>query len=297
LIKGKPEVLMMRIGAHMSISGGKYLALERGKELNCATIQIFIRNVRGWASKPIDKEEIEEFKKKKDEYKNEIWPIFSHNSYLINLATSDNEKLSKSYDAMLDELIKAGQLELAYTVIHPGTYNIEDEKETKKTGLSRIAEQINKLLEALKNSKIKILLETVAGQGHNLGRKFHHLNYIIERVHDKSRIGVCFDTCHAYASGYDFSTKQNYKKMWDEFDDIVNLDYLFAFHLNDSVRELGSRVDRHTHIGQGKIGKVPFGFFLNDDRFKNIPGVLETPKGKDMKEDIMNLKTLNSLIK
>ena len=287
----------MRLGAHMSISGGKYLALERGKEINCQTIQLFIRNVRGWASKPFALNEINEFLGKREEFSDIIWPIFSHNSYLINLATSDKEKLKKSHEAMLDELNKANQLLLDYVVIHPGTYNYEDENESKETGLNRISEQLNKLITETKDSKVKILLETVAGQGHNLGRKFHHLKKIIDKINNKDRIGVCFDTCHSFASGYDFSTKKGYNEMWDEFDDVIGLKYLYAFHLNDSENELGSRVDRHTHIGQGKIGKEPFGFFLNDSRFKDLPGVLETPKGKEMKEDVMNLKTLRSLLK
>ena len=281
----------------MSISGGKYLALERGKEINCQTIQLFIRNVRGWASKPFALNEINEFLGKREEFSDIIWPIFSHNSYLINLATSDKEKLKKSHEAMLDELNKANQLQLDYVVIHPGTYNYEDENESKETGLNRISEQLNKLITETKESKVRILLETVAGQGHNLGRKFHQLKKIIDKINNKDRIGVCFDTCHSFASGYDFTTKKGYNEMWDEFDDVIGLKYLYAFHLNDSENELGSRVDRHTHIGQGKIGKEPFGFFLNDVRFNDLPGVLETPKGKEMKEDVMNLKTLRSLIK
>ena len=287
----------MRLGAHMGISGGKHLALEKGKEIGCQTIQVFIRNVRGWASKPFNQIEIDKFLEKKKEYDKVIWPIFSHNSYLINLATSDQEKLRKSYDAMLDELIKADQLQLDYVVIHPGTYNYEDKSESKETGLKRISDQLNKLFTETSTSKVKVLLETVAGQGHNLGRKFHHLRTIIDDIREKARIGVCFDTCHSFASGYDFSTKKSYNEMWDEFEDIIGLKYLYAFHLNDSVNDLGSRVDRHTHIGQGKIGKEPFGFFLNDARFEDLPGVLETPKGKEMKEDIMNLKVLRSLIK
>jgi deoxyribonuclease-4 len=287
----------MRLGAHMSISGGKYLALERGNEIGCQTIQTFIRNVRGWASKPFNQKEIDEFLGKKREYSEIIWPIFSHNSYLINLATSDQEKLSKSYEAMLDELIKADQLQLDYVVIHPGTFNYEDENESKETGLNRISVQLNKLFDETKKSRVKILLETVAGQGHNLGRKFHQLKNIIDKINNKDRIGVCFDTCHSFASGYDFTTKKGYNEMWDEFNDTIGLKYLCAFHLNDSENELGSRVDRHTHIGQGKIGKEPFGFFLNDARFNDLPGVLETPKGKEMKEDVINLKTLRSLIK
>lgn len=287
----------MRIGAHMTIKGGKHMAFERGLELKCETIQVFIRNVRGWASKPLDEKEIDHFLSKKNDLKDQIWPLLSHNSYLINLATSDKEKLEKSYDTMLDELVKAEQLKLDYVVIHPGTYNYQDENETKKTGLQRIGDQLNKLMEATSDSKIKILLETVAGQGHNLGRKFHHLKYIIELISNKSRIGICFDTCHSFASGYDFSTKQKYNEMWDDFDDTIGLNYLYAFHLNDSEKGLGARRDRHVHIGQGKIGKVPFGFFVKDDRFKDLPGILETPKGKDNQNDIMNLKTLKDLRK
>jgi deoxyribonuclease-4 len=291
------KVLNMRLGAHMSVSDGKHMAIERGLSINCETIQMFIRNVRGWKSKAFDKKEIDQFLEYKSKFNEQIWPIFSHNSYLVNLATSDEEKLKKSYDAMLDELIKAEELQLDYVVIHPGTYNYQDENETKKKGLERISDQINKLFNATKDSKVKILLETVAGQGHNLGRKFHHLEDIISNIENKQRIGVCFDTCHAFASGYDFTTKDKYNKMWDEFDETIGLNYLLAFHLNDSEKGLGSRVDRHVHIGQGKIGKEPFRFFINDDRFSDHPGVLETPKGEDMKEDIMNLSTLRSLIK
>lgn len=289
--------MSMRLGAHMMVSGGKYKAIERGLSINCETIQIFIRNVRGWKSKPLVQKEIDQFLEFKSKSEKKLWPIFSHNSYLINLATSDEEKLNKSYEAMLDELIKADQLQLDYVVIHPGTYNYEDKNESKETGLNRISEQLNKLLTDTKVSKVKVLLETVAGQGHNLGRKFHHLKTIIGKIIDKNRIGVCFDTCHSFASGYDFTSKKGYNEMWDEFESVVGLKYLYAFHLNDSENELGSRIDRHAHIGQGKIGKDPFGFFLNDDRFAELPGVLETPKDKEMKEDAMNLKTLRSLIK
>jgi deoxyribonuclease-4 len=285
----------MRLGAHMMATGGKYKAIERGLSINCESIQLFVRNVRGWKSKPLDQKEIDQFLGLKSKLEEEIWPIFSHNSYLINLATSDEEKSNKSYDAMLDELIKADLLHLDFVVIHPGTYNYKDKNESKTTGLQRIAQQINKLFNKTKDSNVKILLETVAGQGHNLGRKFRHLKEIIDLTEKKDRIGVCFDTCHSFASGYDFTTKQRYEDMWDKFDDIIGLGYLYAFHLNDSVKELGSRVDRHIHIGQGKIGKKPFGFLVNDERFTDLPGVLETPKGDDMKNDIMNLATLNSL--
>jgi deoxyribonuclease-4 len=282
----------MRIGAHMSVSGGKYKAIEVGKELNCESIQVFIRNVRGWVSKPLDQEEIDKFLEKRKEI-DCIWPIITHNSYLINLASTESEKLEKSYSAMLDELTKADQLKLEYANMHPGNKNEEEDEEL---ALTRIANQLNKLISDTKQSKIIILLETTAGQGNDLGYKFEHLKYIIDNIKDKNRIGVCFDTAHSFAAGYDFTTQKKYDEIWDEFDNIIGLKYLFAFHLNDSQKGLGSKVDRHTHIGQGKIGKDPFGFFINDDRFKNHPGILETPKEDDMK-DIMNLNILRSLRK
>ena len=288
----------MRIGAHMSVSGGKYMALESGKELGCEAIQVFVRNVRGWASGPLKQKEIDDFINKKEELNDEIWPVISHNSYLVNLASLDEEKLEKSYNAMIDELTKVDQLTIEYENMHPGVIPISDKKEiTKGEALNQITNQLNKLIESTKSSKVIILLETTAGQGKGLGNKFHHFKTIIDKIQNKNRIGICFDTAHAFAAGYDFTTKKGYEEMWNEFDDIIGLKYLFAFHLNDTDKECGSRVDRHTHIGQGKIGKEPFGFFINDERFKDMPGILETPKGKDMKEDIMNLKTLKSLRK
>ncbi|MFX0006024.1 MAG: deoxyribonuclease IV [Candidatus Hermodarchaeota archaeon] len=288
----------MRIGAHMSVSGGKYLAFESARDLGCEAIQVFVRNVRGWSSGPLKQEEIDNFINKKEELKYEIWPVISHNSYLVNLASLDKEKLEKSYDAMLDELTKVDQLQIEYENMHPGVIPVSDKNEiTKLEAFTQIADYLNKLMEATKSSKAVILLETTAGQGKGLGNKFHHFKTIVDKIQNKSRIGICFDTAHSFAAGYDFTTKKGYEEMWREFDDIVGLKYLFAFHLNDTDKECGSRVDRHTHIDQGKIGKKAFGFFINDDRFKDMPGILETPKGKDMKEDIMNLKILKSLRK
>jgi len=288
----------LRIGAHMSVSGGKYMAFESGKKLGCEAIQVFIRNVRGWASGPLKQNEIDEFIKKKEELKDEIWPVISHNSYLINLASIDDEKLEKSYNAMLDELTKVDQLNIEYANMHPGVIPINDKEEiTKLEALTQITEQLNKLMEETKSSQVIILLETTAGQGKGLGNKFHHFKTIIDKIQNKKRIGICLDTAHSFAAGYDFRTKKGYEKMWNEFDEVIGLNYLYAFHLNDTDKECGSRVDRHIHIGQGKIGKEPFGFFINDERFKDTPGILETPKGKDYKEDVMNLKTLKSLRK
>lgn len=280
----------------MSVTGGKYMALERGRELECETIQIFVRNVRGWSSGPLEQEDIDGFLTKKEEFKNEIWPIISHNSYLINLASLDKDKLEKSYIAMLDELIKVDQLNIEYENMHLGVIPVSDKNEiSKEEALTQIATQLNKLMEATKNSKAIILLETTAGQGKGLGNKFHHFKTLINKINIKKRIGICFDTAHSFAAGYDFMTKKKYNEMWEEFDDIIGLTYLHAFHLNDTDKECGSRVDRHTHIGEGKIGKEPFSFFLKDERFKDLPGILETPKGKDTKLDEKNIKLLKNL--
>ena len=282
----------------MSVSEGKHIAFHRGRELKCEAIQVFIRNVRSWSSKPLNQKDIDVFLKTKEEFKEEIWPVISHNSYLINLASIDSEKLEKSYSAMLDELTKATQLSIEYINIHPGVIPMSDKEEiTKNEALLKISTKLNELMDETKGSKVIILLETTAGQGKGLGNKFHHFETIINKIKDRSRIGICFDTAHSFAAGYDFTTKAKYNEMWNHFDDVIGLKYLFAFHLNDTEKELGSRVDRHTHIGQGKIGKEPFGFLLNDERFTDIPGILETPKGNDLKEDLMNLTTLRSLIK
>ncbi|MBY9006771.1 MAG: deoxyribonuclease IV [Candidatus Lokiarchaeota archaeon] len=277
----------------MSISGGKHKALERGRDIGCETIQLFVRNARSWSSKSLGQEEINKFRKIKED-NSEIYPLISHNSYLINLATNDKEKLKKSYNAMLDELTKAEQLKLDYINIHPGSKD-PDEKDSK--ALLRIADQLNILLNEVKNSKVVILLETTSGQGNYLGYCFEHFISIIDEIDNKNRIGVTFDTCHSYAAGYDFSNIKKYYEMWESFDEIIGIEYLYAFHLNDSVRELNSRIDRHIHIGEGKIGLEGFRYLINDDRFKDIPGILETPKGEDVSKDIMNLKTLRSLKK
>ena len=291
-------MILVRIGAHMSVSGGKYKAFEKARELKCEALQVFIRNVRGWKSGPLKQKEIDDFISKKEEFSDTIWPVISHNSYLVNLATLDKEKLENSFNAMIDELTKVDQLKIEYENMHPGVIPIVDKKEiTKEEALTQIAEQLNQLIDFTKTSQAVILLETTAGQGKGLGNKFHHFKKIIDQIQNKKRIGICFDTAHSFAAGYDFTTKKKYEEMWNEFDDVIGLKYLFAFHLNDTEKDCGSRVDRHTHIGQGKLGKEPFRFLVNDERFINLPGILETPKGNDNKLDIMNLKILKNLRK
>lgn len=286
----------MRLGTHVKVSGGKDKAFDIAMKLNCETMQIFIRSVRSWNSGALKPKDIDKFLSKKADVGQKIFPLMSHNSYLINLATNDAEKREKSYIAMMDEIIKAEQLQLDYIIIHPGVVPKKVINQSIKDGLDNCSLQLNKLFKETKDSNIKILLETTAGQGTGLGSKFQHLASIIEEIENKKRIGVCFDTAHAFGAGYDFTTKKRYEKVFDEFFDIIGLQYLLAFHLNDSIADLGSKKDRHDHIGQGKIGVKPFGFILNDERFKNIPGILETPKSDDLKLDIMNLKTLRSLI-
>ena len=276
----------------MSVSGGKHLALVRGKDIECEAIQVFVRNVRSWSSKPLEQKDINDFFKKKEEIK-EIWPIITHNSYLINLASQDTEKLEKSYNAMLDELKKAEQLNLEYANMHPGVIPKENQDLSSKEAMNQIADQLNKLINATK--EVVILLETTAGQGKGLGHKFEHMKYMIDRIKDKKRIGVCFDTAHSFAAGYDFTTKKKYDDLWNTFDDVIGLKFLKAFHLNDTDKECGSRVDRHAHIGKGKIGKDAFSFLVNDEQFKDLPGILETPEGDKMFET--NLKFLKGLRK
>ena len=280
----------MKLGAHMFITGGLHKAIEHGEELGCESIQIFTKSNRSWKAKEITDEAIDAFLTKSSETK--VSPVFTHNTYLINLCSTDKIKLENSYTGMLVELERAEKLELPYTVLHPGSHlGIGEEK-----GLKRIADNLRQLFSETEGYKIKVLLETMAGQGTNLGYKFEHLATLLNLIDYPDRTGTCFDTCHAFTAGYDFRTEKGYEEVISAFDSIIGLNHLLVFHLNDSLKECGSRVDRHEHIGKGYIGIEGFKHFLNDQRFKSIPGVLETPKGKDYAEDKKNLKVLRGLI-
>jgi deoxyribonuclease-4 len=281
----------MLLGAHMSIAGGVFNAPVRGKSIGCDTIQIFVKNANQWVGKVITDGEVKQFRQAKEE--TGIDPIFSHNSYLINLASPDDALYRKSLDAMLDELERSEKLGLPFLVMHPGAHVGSGEE----AGLRRIASGINELFQRTKGYKVKIALETTAGMKSNLGYKFEHLAALIQAIKDRKRVCVCYDTCHTFAAGYDLRTKKAYDATFKEFDKVVGLDRLCAFHLNDSVKELGSNMDRHAHIGQGHIGESGFRLLMNDDRFAEIPMVLETPKGPDMAEDVMNLSVLRAFIR
>ncbi|MDH5405850.1 MAG: deoxyribonuclease IV [Candidatus Aminicenantes bacterium] len=280
---------MLLIGAHMSIAGGIPLALTRGQELGCRTIQIFTKNANQWKARDITPEEVAEFTRQKEETK--IWPVVAHDSYLINLGAPDEERLQKSRESFLIEMQRTELLGLPYLITHPGAHLESGEQE----GLKKIAESIDWFHRRTEGFKMKILLETTSGQGTNLGYRFEHFSAIMDMAEDASRLGFCFDTCHVFTAGYDLRTRDAYEKTMEDFDRVIGLARLNVFHLNDAKNDVGSRIDRHQHIGKGKLGLDTFRFLLNDPRFVNLPKILETPKGKDMTEDKMNLAVLESL--
>jgi deoxyribonuclease-4 len=281
---------MPLLGAHMSIEGGVSKALDRGKEACCDAIQIFTKNNNQWKSKPLLPDEIKIWQDNIN--KTNVKPIASHDSYLINLASPKKDVYAQSLDAFCDEIDRAEALAIPYLVFHPGSRLFD----TETNGIKRIANSINIILSKKSKINLTLLFETTAGQGSQLGYKFDQLGKIIELIKRKDKIGVCVDTCHIFAAGYNISVESGYIKTFEEFDKIIGLDRIKLFHLNDSKRELASRVDRHEHIGKGKLTLDAFKFLLSDKRFQNLPMILETPKGKNMKEDKINLKILRSLI-
>lgn len=275
----------------MSIAGGIYNSLVWGKEVGCNTIQIFTKSNNQWRAKPLSEEEIDRFKKNQKE--TQISPVVAHDSYLINVASNNKFLQEKSKEALLIEYQRCEALGIPYLVMHPGAHTGAGEKE----GLKRISESLNWLFQKAENYKVQIALETTAGQGSNLGYRFEHLAEIIDKIEQHKKVCICLDTCHVFAAGYDIRVEAGYDKMMDEFNKIIGLEKLKVIHFNDSVKDLGSRVDRHEHIGRGKIGKDGFAFFMNDKRLEKIPKLLETPKDAEGKFDRENLKVLRSLVK
>lgn len=283
---------MPLFGAHMSIAGGYYKAVEEARRCGCDVVQVFTKNNNQWRAKPISEQEAEQFAAALAELK--IERPLSHSSYLINLASPDPLLWQKSVEGMTVELQRAGQLGIPYVVMHPGSHTTATEEE----GLANVARGLDAIHAALPQAKAEVLLEITAGQGTNLGWKFEHLAAILGQTQSPQRVGICFDSCHAFASGYDLRDAAAAQAMWRKFDDLLGLDRLKAIHLNDSKRELGSRVDRHEHIGRGHIGLAGFRHLLNDPRFRDVPMYLETPKEDPEEEpwDVVNLRTLRSLI-
>ncbi len=277
------------LGAHMSIAGGVHTAVERGISIGCTTMQMFVKNNNQWRGKELMDEDISTYKKLLRE--SSIGPVVVHDTYLINLCATDREILRKSRMALKDELNRCEALGVEYLNFHPGSHVGAGEDE----GIKQIAESLNIIHEETRGYRVKSVLETTAGQGTAIGYRFEQLRRIIDLVVESDRMAVCMDTCHVFAAGYDISTERGYEKAFEEFDAIIGLGRLVAFHVNDSKRELGSRVDRHDHIGKGKIGKTGFRLLMNDDRFRAIPKILETPKGPEMKEDVKNMRTLRKM--
>ena len=283
---------MPPLGAHMSIAGGYYKAVEEAHRCGCDCVQLFTKNNNQWRAKPITDDEARLFKDALAKL-GILHPI-SHSSYLINLATPDPELWQKSVESMLVELERADQLGIPYVVVHPGSYTTATEEE----GLANVARAIDLIHQLRPRIASQAVLEITAGQGTSLGWKFAHLAAIIGTARKPERIGVCFDSCHAFAAGYDLADRKAYLAMWREFDQQLGLDRLKAIHLNDSKRERGSRIDRHEHIGHGKIGLAGFRHLLTDKRLQCVPMYLETPKENagDEPWDVVNLRTLRGLV-
>ncbi len=282
--------IVMPFGAHMSISGGVSKSFARGQQIGCDAMQIFCKNDRQWSAKPLLPEEITAFHA--EQARTGIGPVIVHDSYLINLAAPGDELWEKSIAAFSDELERCALLGAPYLVTHPGAHTGSGEE----AGLLREAVALNRIFSEGVGGSVTVLLETTAGQGSSLGNRFEHLARLFELVPHHHRLGICVDTCHIFAAGYDIRTSDGYEAAFAELDQLVGLERIKCFHLNDSQKGLGSRVDRHAHIGQGMIGLEAFRLLVNDHRFRGLPMIIETPKGEAMLEDIENLSLLRSLV-
>jgi deoxyribonuclease-4 len=279
----------MILGAHVSISGGVQNAPENGRKVDCDCIQIFSKNQMQWKSKPIADEDAEQFKV--NMRKHGIEEAVIHDSYLINLASPKKEHLERSREAFLDEALRARKLGVKHLVFHPGAHMGSGESR----GLKAIAESLNWVRGRLRSTDVVFVLETTAGQGSVLGHSFEQLAKIIDMLEEPKGAGVCFDTCHSHAAGYDIKSSRGYQETFDRFDEVIGLDLLKAMHLNDSKGKRGSHLDRHEQIGAGHLGIEAFSNLMNDDRLGKIPMALETPAGEEKYAD--ELKRLRSMVR
>jgi deoxyribonuclease-4 len=278
------------LGTHMSIAGGVDKALLSGKEVGCDTVQIFTKSSRQWVSKPLSTEEVANFHAAKRS--TGLTTVVAHDSYLYNFAASDDALRKKSVNGLIDEMERCEALGVAFLIAHPGAHVGAGEA----VGIKTIAKSIDEMHKACPGYTTHLALEITAGQGSNLGYRFHQIRQIIDAAKAPERLRVCFDTEHAFAAGYDLRTKEGYDRTFAEFAETIGLDLLVAFHLNDAKKDLGCRVDRHEHIGKGFLGLEAFRLLLNDQRFWGLPMCLETPKSADCHEDRENLATLRSLL-
>ena len=281
----------MQFGAHQSISGGVFNAVLLGQRAGCDTIQMFNKSSNQWRAKKLGGDEIDKYFKAIEE--TGVTVATSHTSYLINIASPDKDLNAKSYSALKEEMERCNELKIPNLVLHPGSHVGTGEE----AGLGRIADNINKMFAELSGNTCCLLLETTAGQGSNLGSKFEQLAWIISKIEKTEQIGVCLDTCHIFAAGYPISELADYKKTMKQFDETIGVKRLRIIHMNDSQKPFASQRDRHEHIGKGCIGLEAFRNIVNDPKLKNVPKILETPKGDDVAEDVENLRVLRSLVK
>ncbi len=278
------------IGSHLSMAGGFVKAWDRAMEVGCQALQIFTKNNFQWLGTPLTDPSAEEFRKRTEKVN---LPVCGHAGYLINLGAVGNETARKSLPSLAEELVRAELLGLPFLVLHPGNHMGAGEK----AGIKTIAANLKNVLKKSPTKKVRVALETTAGQGTSIGHRFEHLAEIYDQVNMPSRLGFCFDTCHVFAAGYDISTARGLAATLKEFDRLLGLEKILGFHFNDSKTGLGSHVDRHEHIGKGHIGIDPFKEILNTRIFSKIPKILETPKGPQNREDATNLKVLRGLIR
>jgi deoxyribonuclease IV len=273
----------------MSIRGGVSMAIERARSIFCTAMQIFVKNNMQWFARPLTREEIRAFLNHVQ--RGELLSVFGHANYLINLAATNPLFHTNSIQALAEELVRADQLELPFLVLHPGAHLGAGEE----AALKKIVDSVDEVFRKIPKVRTKIALEITAGQGSCIGHRFEHLAHIIANVREPERLRVCLDTAHLFAAGYDIGSEAGVRKVFREFDRVIGRSRLVAIHVNDSKTGRGSRVDRHDHIGKGRIGLDAFRFIMQSPRFSKIPKVLETPKGKDLAEDVINLKTLRGL--
>lgn len=278
---------MKRVGAHVSTAGGVQNAPVNARAIGAKAFALFTKNQRQWKAKPLEKKNIEAFKQNCEDAGYLPRHILPHDGYLINLGHPEKEGIDKSRKAFVEEMQRCEQLGLGMLNFHPGSHL---RKISETECIKRIAESINRALD--RTSGVTAVIENTAGQGSNMGFTFEHLAGIIDAVEDKSRVGVCLDTCHSFTAGYDLKTKKSFKNVMDMFDRVVGFGYLKGMHLNDSKKDLGSRVDRHESIGKGLLGLELFGFIMNDRRFEEIPMILETPDSDIWAEEIRLLYSL-----